>query len=131
MEPGLCPARGLWIVQNPADALFGQVVFSAQGLNTCTCGVIAADPVIAVFQFGFIGRFLAPGLTGTRLAGNVEIHPVGVLLDFPDQLLWQDLFCFYIAHGCLLVEFASQESIGYTKSVFCYSFIAKAYAAIT
>ena len=106
-EPGLLPALGLKSSQNPADALFGKVVFAAQGLNTYACGMVAADTVVAELQFRFVVRFLSPGVAGSRLAGNVDVHTVGVLLNFPDQLLRQDFFCFYIAHGCLLAQFAS------------------------
>ena len=76
-----------------------------------------------------LGTFLFYGCD--ELSGDIDIHTIGVFLNLSDQTLRQDFFCFYIAHGCLLVEFASQESIGYTKSVFYCSCIANAYAAIT
>ena len=83
------------------------MVFAAQCSHTYTCGILTADTVIPDLQFRFIVRFLSPGMPGSRLTGNVDVHAVGVLLNLADQFLRQDFLCFYIANGCLLVEFAS------------------------
>ena len=101
-EPGSLPAPGLFLLQNPADALFGQMVFSAECRNTRPFRIVVADVIIAVFQFRFIACFLAPFVPGARFAGDVDVHAIGVLLDLSDQIFRQDFFCFYIAHGCLL-----------------------------
>ena len=92
-EPGSLPALGLFLLQNPADALFRQVVSSAQSRNTCACGIVASDTVIPSFQLGFIVRFLSPGVPSSRLAGDVDVHTIGVFLNLSDQTLRQDFFC--------------------------------------
>ena len=93
-EPGLLPAQCLLILQNPADALFGQMVSPAQRSNACACGIVISDTVIADLQFRFVVRFLSPFMPGARLPGNVDVYAVGILLNLANQFLRQDFSAF-------------------------------------
>ena len=72
--------------------------------------MVILDTVIADLQFRFVVRFLSPCVPGARLTGNVDVDTVGIFLNSSNQFLRQDLFCFYIAPGCLLVKLLLKEA---------------------
>ena len=110
MAPGKTGGHFLQTLQYPADALLGQMIFLAQFPHCNTFGIRSAYPVIPRLQFSFIGRFMPPGMSVPRLTRDIDIYTVHMVLDLPDQFLRQDLLCFYIAHGCLLMKCSSPEA---------------------
>ena len=88
--------------KDSADAFGTEMVFLCQFFHFFALPESLADGMVSLFQLGPVGGVAAPGAAVFGLAGDVKGGPVHVLLDQGDDLAGKDIFCFYIAHICLL-----------------------------
>ena len=78
----MLPAPHLWFLQNPANTIFRKMIFQTECSNTLACSEVVSNTIISCLQLGFILRFLSPRVPGTRLSGNIDVHPIGIFLNF-------------------------------------------------